>query len=186
MPGQTADAAVLKAAPVGAARSTRYPWLTPLFPSGRPSVGALMGLCEENYRTLLRLVPGLRDLRGEHRSGNDGMALHLEVVEQAPYTTLLRLTYLFPHDDGEVHRIPQADPDALLRVYHDARQVEVLDLRQTALPLHNQYRYPALEAKWRANLFLSKWLTYCVGGGHHFRCSAHCACAGEDLSSACT
>lgn len=175
---------MLTSAPIGGARSDRYPWLTPLYPYGRPSVGALMGLCEENYRSLLGLVPGLRQLRGEHRSVSAGMALHLEVVEQAPYTTLLRLTYLFPYDDGAVHRIPQADPDALLRAYHDARQVEVLDLRQTALPLHNQYRYPALDAKWRANLFLSKWLPYCLGGGHRFPCARYCDCDIADLATA--
>lgn len=96
------------------------------------------------------------------------MRLHLEVIEQSPYTSLLRLTYFFPQPDGQEHRIPLADPDALLRAYHDARQVEVLDLRQTALPLHNHYRSPALEAKWRANFFLGKWLSYCVRTGHLF------------------
>ena len=62
------------------------------------------------------------------------MDLHLEVIDQAPYTTLLRLTYFFPFEDERVHRLPQADPDALLRAYHDARQVEVIDLR-TLKPL---------------------------------------------------
>jgi uncharacterized protein YqiB (DUF1249 family) len=97
-----------------------------------------------------------------------GLDLHLEIIEQAPYTTLLRLTYFFPHNDGRVHRIPQADPDALLRVYHDAGQVEVLDLRQTSLPIRRNYQYPALETKWRANLFLSKWLAFCARQGHRF------------------
>lgn len=61
-----------------------------------------------------------------------------------------------------------AEPNALLRAYHDAGQVEVLDLRQTVLPLYRHYGAPALEAKWRANLFLSKWLAYCVRAGHGF------------------
>jgi hypothetical protein len=135
-----------------------------------------MGLCEENYAILLRLVPQLSRLRGEHCCKRTGMALHLEILEQARYTTLLRLTYFFPHDDGVVHRIPRADPDALLRAYHDARQVEVIDLRQTALPLHNHYRCPALEAKWKANLFLSKWLAYCAAQGHRFPPADDCCC----------
>jgi uncharacterized protein YqiB (DUF1249 family) len=128
-----------------------------------------MALCEENYGALRRLVPDVATRRGEGRSQcAGGMDLHLEVIDQAPHTTLLRLTYFFPFEDERVHRLPQADPDALLRAYHDARQVEVIDLRQTALPLHNHYRSPALDAKWKANLFLSKWLGYCVLLGHHF------------------
>lgn len=147
----------------------RYPWSPyPLAPE-RPSVGDLMHLCEENYLRLMRLAPGLTNLRGELESrGRDEMGLHLEIIEQTPYTSLLRLTYLFSHPDDREHRILFADPDALLRAYHDARQVEVLDLRQTALPLHNHYRSPALDAKWRANFFLGKWLAYCVLTGHLF------------------
>jgi len=149
----------------------RYPWLDHLLIAGeRPSVGRLMSLCEENYARLRRLAPDLPQWRGEYRSsGRDGMDLHLEVIEQSRYTSLTRLTYFFPFADGLEHHILEADPDALLRVYHDARQVEIIDLRQTALPLHHQYRSPALEAKWRANLFLGKWLSYCLGTGHGFR-----------------
>jgi uncharacterized protein YqiB (DUF1249 family) len=128
-----------------------------------------MSLCEENYGSLRRLAPDLPHLRGELRSkSRPNIDLHLEILEQSRFTTLLRLTHFFPYDDGEIHRMPQADPDALLRAYHDAAQVEVVDLRQTALPLHHQYRSPALEAKWKANLFLSKWLGYCVREGHRF------------------
>lgn len=146
-----------------------YPWCTSFALLGRPTVGDLMSLCEENYNVLERLAPGLREIRGEMRSSLDGGAdLFLEVLEQSRYTTLLRLTHFFPHGDGRVHRLPQADPDALVRVYHDSAQVEVLDLRQTALPLHNHYRSPALVAKWRANVFLGKWLGYCTQQGHCF------------------
>jgi hypothetical protein len=146
-----------------------YPWRTPFIRSGRPAIGDLMSLCEENYRALMRLIPELRLIHGEERCILDtDQDLHLEVLEQAPYTTLLRLTYYFPYDDGLVHRIKDPDPDAVLRAYHDAGQVEVLDLRQTALPIHNDYGYPALEAKWKVNLFLSKWLAFCLTRGYRF------------------
>ncbi|MEA3276451.1 MAG: DUF1249 domain-containing protein [Pseudomonadota bacterium] len=169
-------------------RAPQYPWSAPFVLSGRPTVGALMGLCEENYRSLLRLIPHLKGIDGGLRSALDGgLDLHLEIMEQSPYTTLLRLTYLFPHDDGKIHRIPEPDPDALLRVYHDAGQVEVVDLRQTALPVHSHYQYPALEAKWKVNLFLSKWLTYCIRQGHRFpAASAQSDAVGpEGLLSTC-
>lgn len=148
---------------------THYPWTASLARAGRPTVGNLMSLCEENYCLLMQLIPELRRIQGEMRSVRPhDLDLHLEILEQAPYTTLLRLTYYFPHSDGLVHRLRDPDPDALLRVYHDAGQVEVLDLRQTALPLHNNYRYPALETKWKVNQFFAKWLAFCLQRGHSF------------------
>lgn len=130
----------------------------------QPSVGDLMTLCEDNYRYLLNLVPQLRRLQGEHRSTcPDHQDLHLTIVEQTPYTTLLRLTYHFTLDDGRT-----ADPDALLRVYHDARQVEVEDLRQQNLPTERAYEAPGLLNKWRLNMFVSRWLLFCVRQGHLF------------------
>lgn len=129
-----------------------------------PRVGDLMTLCEDNYRTLLNLVPQLRRLQGSHCSSSpDHQDLHLTIVEQTPYTTLLRLTYHFTLDDGRT-----SDPDALLRVYHDAQQVEVEDLRQHALPTRRVYEAPGLINKWRLNLFVSRWLMFCVRQGHLF------------------
>lgn len=140
----------------------------------RPTVGALMLLCEENYARLSRLAPNLADRSGSLISRVEGgVDLFLEVEVQARYTTELRLTYRF--DDQTLHARgglaaarPHPDPDARIRAYHDARQVEVLDLRQTVLPRYVHYGYPALDAKWRVNLFLSKWLAYCVAQGHQF------------------
>ena len=75
------------------AHATHYPWSTSLVRSGRPTIGNLMGLCEENYGALMRLIPDLRGIQGESRSALDqDLDLHLEILEQSPYTTLLRLT----------------------------------------------------------------------------------------------
>jgi len=145
------------------------PWMTPLVGCGKPTVGDLMSLCEENYRALMRLIPDLRLIQGEERCVLDrGQDLHLEVLEQTPFTSLLRLTYYFPYEDGLAHRMKSSEPDALLRVYHDVRQAEVLNLRQTVLPLRNHYESPALAAKWKVNLFLSKWLRFCLSQGYRF------------------
>ena len=130
----------------------------------RPSVGQLMDLCEENYRYLLRLAPDVRTLQGRYLSRRQGtMDLHLEVLEQTPYTTLLQLTYHFSQEYGS-----RPDPAAKLRVYHDSGQAEVLELRQRILPLNRGREHPTLDQKWKVNLFLSKWLSYCVGQGHRF------------------
>jgi uncharacterized protein YqiB (DUF1249 family) len=141
----------------------RYPWGLRSLYSGRPTVGWLMDLCEENYGCLMRLAPGLRLFEGRYLSQLEvAMDLHMEVLEQTPYTTLLHLTHYFSHEAGQ-----QPDPDARLRVYHDSGQAEVIDLRQSAFLLHRGDR-STLEQKWKTNLFLSKWLSYCLGQGHAF------------------
>jgi len=133
----------------------------------QPTVGQLMVLCEENYVALMRLAPELARLRGPYISRADaGAHLLLDVREQAPFTTIFRLTHLFAGANEPGGWRPE--PDAVLRAYHDAGQVEVLDLSQTALPVFRHYRAPALYAKWKVNLFLAKWLSYCLLRGHRF------------------
>ncbi|NEX20031.1 DUF1249 domain-containing protein [Thiorhodococcus mannitoliphagus] len=133
-------------------------------------MGALMALCEENFTLMQRLAPGLRLLSGSLTSTQRGVIdLHLNIEAQSPYTTQVRLTHLFGVN-GE--RDPRPDPDARLRVYHDARQIEVLDLRQSVLRLSKDYAHPALLDKWQANLFLSKWLVFCLRQGHRFGVAA--------------
>ena len=139
-----------------------YPWSIVHRIAHRPTVGLLMDLCEENYQRLIRLAPQLPVLHGGQASCvGDGLELLLNVVEQTPYTTLIRLSYHFGEGTG-------LDPDALIRIYHDAVQAEIVELRQRALPLNQGFERPTLEQKWRANLFLSKWLSYCIVQGHGF------------------
>lgn len=145
-------------------RGPWYPWSLRVLLAGRPTVGWLMDLCDENYALLLKLAPGLKEFDGVYLSRLEGaMDLYMEVLEQTPYTTLVHLTYYFSHEEGQL-----PDPDATVRVYHDSGQVEVLALKQNALPLSRSFEHPALEQKWKANLFLSKWLSYCVQQGHRF------------------
>jgi hypothetical protein len=133
--------------------------------AGPATVGALLDLCEENYQLLRALAPSLGALDGRHRArpAREGPELFLEILDQSRYTTTLRLTYYFDERAGRA-----ADPDATLRVYHDARQVEVLDLRQRVLPTARAFAHPGLSRKWKANLFVSKWLWFCVVNGYRF------------------
>ncbi len=144
----------------------RFPWLSQLHTllDSAPTVGRLLDLCEENYWQLMALAPGLASARGLMKSSRPGqMDLYLEVLEQTPYTTVIHLTYYFSHHEGQM-----PDPDAVLRLYHDAAQVEVIDLRQSALPLIAGYQHPSLRNRWKVQLFLSKWLAYCRHQGHRF------------------
>ncbi|MBF0255066.1 MAG: DUF1249 domain-containing protein [Gammaproteobacteria bacterium] len=148
-----------------------YPWNLSTLLSGRPTLGSLLDLCEENYVLLMRLAPDLAQLQQRHLSrGRDGIALHLQIRSQTPYTSLLQLTYRFTSSAEAV-----ADPAALLRAYHDARQLEVLELRQQVLSLDPRPDLCSLQRKWRVNLFLSKWLGYCCRQQHGFSPSTQLA-----------
>lgn len=123
----------------------------------------LMALYEENYIRLRRLVPRL-PAAGETRTScvPGCIDLHLEVLERAPYTTTLRLTYCFVEEDG-IRR----EPDLLLRIHHDARTAEAMNIH---LP-RGRYRFEArrtLHRCWERNRFLHRWLGYCLYRGHCF------------------
>lgn len=129
----------------------------------RRNLPGLMALYEENYIRLRRLVPRL-PAAGETRVSRvtGCVDLHLEVLERAPYTTTLRLTYCF--DDGATIR---REPDLLLRMHHDARTAEAMNIH---LP-RGRYRFEArrtLHRCWERNRFLHRWLGYCLYRGHRF------------------
>jgi len=96
---------------------------------------------------------------------NDKPALHMQVLEQHPYTTFLRLTH-------ELHSQEQqfSEPEAHIRMYHDLRIAEVtsFDLRRGI----NRIAGPDLDPSalvrihWRQNRALHKWLEYLVQQGH--------------------
>lgn len=112
---------------------------------------------------LRRLVPRL-DRLGDHAVSRVAgcIDLHLTVVERARYTTTLRLTYVFT-DAGQQH----CEPDLRIRVQHDARTAEAMEVRMA----RGRYRFDArrtLQRSWQRNRFLHKWLGYCLYRGHSF------------------
>lgn len=130
---------------------------------------ALMELYENNYVRLRRLCPDLDGIVGEQRSAAPGASdLHLLVLERTPYTTRLRLSYEFG-EHGRVRR----QPDMTIRMFHDARQAEVIgrycrrrgeDIGTDAIA-----GVSGLSCRWRQNRFLFKWLGFCLAQGHGFR-----------------
>jgi len=140
------------------------------------SLGALMALYEGNFIKLTALAPAL--IAPELAEGGRGRAalsraasdldLHLCVDGVTRYTVDLRLTYLFEEAAGL-----SADPDLHLRVYLDARMVEVISWAVSHL--HEVLRQLAaanvreLDRRWSQNIMLGKWLDYLDDRGHSFR-----------------
>ena len=159
---------------------TRMPWAAP-----KPqSFAALMELYEANYIRLRQLCPDLHRIDGEAVSRiRCGLDLHLQVLENSPFTTTLLLTYYFDEPTG----LRRPDPNLIVRVYHDAHQAEVLSrvCRDTGgrISARDGASDSALHCKWRLNRFLYKWLGYCRRQGHCFGLSNR---ERADLLSACS
>jgi uncharacterized protein len=138
-------------------------------PTQPGSFTALMHLYESNYVRLHWLLDDVGTLSERQCSRVVAdLPLYLEVIERRPYTSTLRLTYLFEDDRG-----PVADPDLMIRVYHDARLAEAMACRRQHL--HHALRNfdtvagDELNRRWTRNSMLNKWLEYCYDHGHHFR-----------------
>ena len=149
------------------------------------SFAGLMSLYESNYLRLQRLVSGIETISGAHCSQCEAdLPLHLEVLERTRYTATLQLTYLFARDSDERERSQcagdavdtvrwLADPDLRLRVYFDGRLAEAMSLtsshRHAILRRIAKCHREELDARWRHNMMLNKWLEYCIDAGHRFR-----------------
>jgi uncharacterized protein YqiB (DUF1249 family) len=136
------------------------------------SLGALMALYEGNFLKLAGLAPMLPPERlvvASHvvSTSLHDLDLHLAVDAVTRYTLDLRLSYHFDDPSGCV-----ADPDLRLRVYLDARMVEVLGWINA--PRHNTLRQllndssRELDRRWARNIMLGKWLDYLHDMGHRF------------------
>lgn len=131
----------------------------------QPSLGLLVELSGENYHRLMALAPAMKDMHGSYSSqSRQSAGLVLEVREHTAYTSLVYLSHHFTGTDGLV----ESGPNAHLRLYHDAQQLDVLAIDCAGLAPLNLYVAPSLLNKWRANRFLSKWLAYCQEQQHGF------------------
>ncbi len=125
-----------------------------------------MSVYESNFLRLLQLIPELERLDGHYQSHVAGdLSLHLEILDRSRYTVTLSLSYFF-YEDGE--RI--ADPDMKVRVYLDGRLAEAMSLcgehrHAELLRLWCKHR-KELDARWRRNIVLNKWLEYLTDQGH--------------------
>ena len=124
---------------------------------------SLMDLYESNYIKLRKLLPDINRIDSPTISKSSGhLDLYLNIIERSQYTSTLYLSYCFPTEHGL-----QMEPNLKIRIYHDARLVEVMagHLHHGRLVLDN-LPADALREKWRLNRFLNKWLGYCLRQGH--------------------
>ncbi|MBD3619097.1 MAG: DUF1249 domain-containing protein [Chromatiales bacterium] len=144
------------------------PRTRPLTPQPE-SFASLMELYEANYIRLRQLCPDLHRIEGEAVSRVSGcLDLHLQVLETSRFTSTVLLTYYLPDEEGG----QRADPNVVVRMYHDAHQAEVLSrvcrVRDARVSARQTDVDSALLCKWRLNRFLYKWLGYCRLQGHCF------------------
>jgi len=130
------------------------------------SFAGLMAMYESNYLRLLRLIPELERLDGCFRSRVAGdCELFVDVLERCRYTVTLSLTYFFEGENGRV-----ADPDMTVRAYLDGQQAEAMSLsgnhRHAALRRLAKAHRAELNARWKRNVVLNKWLEYLSDQGH--------------------
>ena len=133
---------------------------------GLGSLSYLLNLYEENFLLLTKLLGSVRDYSGAHLSHVPGKPpLWLEIIEQQPYTSILRITHSFTATRGVV-----LDPNAYVRVYHDTKQAETTHcfvgaelkkLHSLAAPLRE-----VNEKRLQMTTFFNKWLQYLLETGH--------------------
>ncbi|MBD2857491.1 DUF1249 domain-containing protein [Spongiibacter sp. KMU-158] len=117
-----------------------------------------------NYLRLQKILPS--ELRvGQHlRFQMAGGCIDIEVLECAPYTTMLDLRLSRnPHAEWAITRLQ-------VRMYHDAEVAEVLAGGKPT-PFRARYHYPNSrmhhrDEKAQLNRYLGEWLSRCLSHGH--------------------
>ena len=126
----------------------------------------LMSLYDSNYLRLQQLIPELSRLDGYFQSRVAGDCdLHVEILERSRYTVTLSLSYFF-YEKG----VRIADPDMKVRVYLDGQLAESMGFsgehRHAAFRRLSRMHRAELDARWRRNIILNKWLEYLMDQGH--------------------
>ncbi|WP_227368551.1 DUF1249 domain-containing protein [Halomonas sp. M20] len=131
----------------------------------------LQGECTANYLRMTRLLGDLDagDVREVPLAGESSRfgTLWLEVLECAPYTTIVRVA-----QTGVLDAFIDT-PRMQVHLYHDVRMAEVTDF-QRQRHFNGRYRYPNArmhqpDEKLQLNRFLGEWLDHGFNHGHAVR-----------------
>lgn len=154
-------------------------------------LGAHMAECDANYARLRALAPALCAPAAGQKGSDAGrtsvnacelaldmpggqVELLIEMVERSRYTTLVRFTQLGPvlaqvGGQGAGIVLNLAPPTMLIRLYHDARSAEVVEVRNETR-FKEVYEYPnprmrSRDEKAQVNRFLGEYLSMCLRYG---------------------
>ncbi len=123
-----------------------------------------MAECDANYLRLGKLFPRMEDEdQVSFALGQaDGPLVKLEILERAPYTSILKITQIQKENWG-------VDPSMKIRLYHDARSAEVVEF-QNERRFQAVYDYPNQrmrhkDEKAQINRFLGEYLAHCLRHG---------------------
>ena len=124
------------------------------------SFAELMAIYERNYLLFRQLFPG-RDSGVIYRVNFLGQHYRIgySLLERGPYTSTALLTYsLLDHRKRLLARLANAK----IRLYHDARQAEVLcpERQLRAISGYTGTGTGVVRLRWSLNMFLNKVLTF--------------------------
>ena len=126
---------------------------------------SLMDMYEINFMRFKKLVNTIDTIEGHAIARlSHCLDLHLTIEERCKFTTTATLSYAFDDESGVTY-----EPNLKLRIYHDAKLIEVVagHLRHGRLH-HDHVPADALRLKWKLNRFLYKWLGFCLYLGYKF------------------
>ncbi|MEM7100564.1 MAG: DUF1249 domain-containing protein [Pseudomonadota bacterium] len=152
-----------------------------------------MAECDANYARLKRLLPQMRADVGTisrlllvDRPVDVSPFVVFEILEQGPYTTLLKITLSTTAEivaeqttdsgyrhDSSAEEFPwmalASAPQMSVRVYHDAQSAEIVSY-QNQTRFHGIYEYPNVrmrqpDEKIQLNRFLGEFLALCLNEG---------------------
>ena len=121
----------------------------------------LQQLCEDNYLRIMNLIQDVerqQSFRFTVLDVSPAQWMIIDVLDRAPYTTLLRLK--LDANWGDYLAMPHAE----VRLYHDVCMAEVV-FRKASQSLQPTYDYPNAKMhqpneKEQHNYFLAQWLDY--------------------------
>ncbi len=133
-----------------------------------PELSELMAEYEANYARLLKLMPNMEPASQRvfdvALTSGQSVRVCLEVIEQFKYTATLRFT----HQEKTGRWLKK--PALMIRIYHDARMAEVVEL-ENSKQLQGSYHYPNKkmyqpDEKRQRNFYLGEWLRHCLSQGY--------------------
>jgi len=125
-------------------------------------------ICESNYQKLFTLIPQITQIKESAiGAANVPLALHLSVIDRAPYTLTLELSHCF-----EQHKTHAFEPAVNIKVYLDAQMVEVIRHHERPHVFQAiksaRHSIAIRDYKWSLNYFLGQWLDHCLKNNYYF------------------